>query len=232
MKISCIIPVYNEAARVGAVLNAVLGSKVLDEVIVINDGSSDNSLEVLEKIKRGLDGKVGSTFRLISYEKNRGKTHAVKVGIEASHSDFIMTIDSDLIDLDASAVDALAQPVLDGKADVTMSLRKNSFKIFHRLGIDFVSGERVFNKSLIGGLSELEKLPGFGLEVFLNNKMIDKKVRLKVVYWPNVICPRKSVKMGFWAGSWGDFKMNIQLIRIVGLFGYVRQLRELRRLFV
>lgn len=249
IKISCIIPVYNEASRVAKVLDAVLGCSLLDEVIVVNDGSSDGSLEVLKGIKSEYEkGKKGeragvmspreggrvdrSKFRLISLSKNRGKTHAVRVGLEKARNDYVMMIDSDLVGLSTADVEALARPVLEGRADVTMSLRKNSFKFFHKQGIDFVSGERVLKKSLFGDLSHLDKLPGFGLEVYLNKKMIEAEVRLVVVNWKNVITPRKSVKMGLIRGAWGDVKMDWHIVSVMGVAGVVKQFRAMKRLIV
>ncbi len=90
LNVSCIVPVYNEGPRVLAVLDALIASGLIDEIVVINDGSSDDTESLLQQ-------KAGINF--ISYKPNRGKSHAVKVGIEAARFDYIMMIDSDLIGL-------------------------------------------------------------------------------------------------------------------------------------
>lgn len=222
-KISCIVPVYNEGKRVGGVLNALVGHPMVDEVIVVNDGSSDDSEAVLKKIKG---------IRLISYKKNRGKTLAMKMGFEAAKNNLVMTIDSDLVGLDRGAIGDLIEPVLKDRADVSISLRKNSLGLFKLLGLDFVSGERVFDKKLLGDFGKLKKLPGFGLEVYMNNLIIQKKSRIKVVKWKNVISPRKSVKFGWFAGAWGDTKMVMQIVKVLGVFGVFRQFWKMRKLKV
>ncbi|MFA5948227.1 MAG: glycosyltransferase family 2 protein [Candidatus Gracilibacteria bacterium] len=214
MKISCVIPIYNEAERITNVLKAVVGHELIDEVIVVNDGSTDDSAAVLKN-------KVGIKF--ISYQKNRGKSYAVKCGIEASKNAWIMTIDADLIGLNKNNITELVNPVLNGDADVSISLRSNSLLIFKLFGLDFVSGERVFHKSIIGRLNKLGKLPSFGLEAYLNKKIISKKLRLKVVKWTNVITPRKFVKFGFWHGVKADISMVLQIVSLFKIRSLIRQ---------
>lgn len=218
MKISCVVPVYNEGERVKGVLKVLVGHPLIDEVIVVNDGSKDDSEEILRKIEG---------IKLISYKKNRGKTQAVKKAFLAAKNDYVMTIDSDLIGLEEKNITALIMPIKKGIADMTMTLRKNSLPIFRILGLDFVSGERVFKKSIIDDPDKLDKLPGFGLEAFLNNILIKKKMRLKVVDWKNVVTPRKAVKFGWWEGTKGDFKMVKQIISVLGIRGLYRQFMKM-----
>jgi len=221
MKISCIVPVYNEASRVGAVLDVLVGCELLDEVIVVNDGSTDNSEEILKK-RKGI--------KLISYHKNEGKSHAMRIGLEESKNDWVMTIDSDLEGLNRKNIEALIAPINSYKSNFAMTLRKNSLGIFKFFKLDFVSGERIFKKSMIKDLNDLEKLPGFGLEVFLNKIIIENQMKFMVVNWPNVVTPRKSVKFGFWAGIKGDFKMILQIKSVIGLFGILKQFWKMRLL--
>ena len=223
IKISCIIPVYNEGKRVKKVLDAVIGHELVDEIIVVNDGSTDDS----EKVLKEVDG-----IKLISYKKNRGKTGAVKAGFEESKNDLVMMIDSDLVGLKKIDITALIEPIKEGSVDITMTMRKNSLMIFKLFGLDFISGERVFRKSIIEDFNDLDKLPGFGLESFLNRILIKKKMRLKVVKWKNVVTPRKSVKFGWWKGTKGDIKMIKQIISVLGVSGIYKQYRKMLSLKV
>ena len=219
MNISCIVPVYNEAKRVGAVLDALAGCPWINEVIVVNDGSTDDSEAVLKERK---------AIRLISYKPNRGKSHAVKMGIEAAKNEWIMMIDSDLVGLRAEDVAALVEPIRKGEAEVSLSLRKNSLRIYKWLGIDFVSGERVFKKDSIGDLEILDTLPGFGLEVYLNDIIVSQKSPIAVVHWENVITPRKSAKFGWWTGMKGDLKMAREIFSVFGIKKIVSQIQAMR----
>ncbi len=223
MKVSCIIPIYNEAERVSHVLDAVVGHELVGEVIVVDDGSTDDSKTVLEKY---------SDIRLISYPKNRGKSFAVMTGFKESKNDVVMMIDSDLVGLEPKNITDLITPVLEGRADVSISLRKNSALIYKLLELDFVSGERVFHKNIIEKLDELEHLPGFGLETYLNGIIIAKCLRLKIVYWKAVISPRKSKKMGWWQGMRGDYKMVLQILSMLSAPKVVSMIYRMRALRV
>ena len=222
-KISCIVPVFNEGKRVGNVLKALIGHPLLDEVIVINDGSTDDSEKVLKKMKG---------INLISYAKNRGKSYAVMTGMKKAKNDLLLMIDSDLVGLRAKDISALVAPVLEGKADVAMTIRKNSFEIFKMMGLDFVSGERIFSRKSIPNLNDIGKLTCFGLESYLNNLIVKNGARLAIVDWKNVITPRKAVKFGYVEGNWRDLKMVGEIINYLGLFGIYKQVRGMQKLIV
>lgn len=222
MKISCIIPAYNESGRISDVINVLIPHKLIDDIIVVNDASTDNTEEILEEI-------TGIT--MISHTKNLGKTQAVVTGLSLAKNDIVMLIDADLIGLSDKAITSLAQPVLDNKADITISLRKNALSIYKILGIDFVSGERVFRKKLLlENIEKLNNLPGFGLEVFINELVISKKLRLKIERWDDVISPRKATKIGFFLGSLGDAKMIMQILSAVSLSKCIYQIYRMRKL--
>lgn len=222
-KISCIVPVYNEGARVGGVLKALVGHPLLDEVIVVNDGSTDDSEKVLKKVKG---------INLISYKKNRGKSFAVMTGMKKAKNDLLLMIDSDLQGLTAKDITALVEPVLEGKADVSMTIRKNSFEIFKMMGLDFVSGERIFSRKTIPSLDAIGKLTCFGLESHLNNLIVKKGLRLAIVDWKNVITPRKAVKFGYWEGTKRDLKMVKEIVDYLSLKGIYKQIRGMQKLIV
>ena len=218
--VSAIIPVYNEAPRVAKVLDAVIGHALVDEVIVINDGSSDDSEAVL---------KARPSIRLISYRPNRGKSHAALMGLRAAKNELVMILDADLLGLTPRNITDLIEPVAAGDADMSLTLRQNSLHIYRFFGLDFVSGERVFHKYIIRDLETLGRLPGYGLESFLNEIVVQKKMRLKVVRWDNVICPRKSAKVGWWAGTTADFQMVWSIISYLSLPGVIKVFLAMRR---
>lgn len=220
-KISCVIPVYNEAKTVSGVLDAVTGHPLVDEVIVVDDGSTDNSKSILEKRR---------DIRLISYQKNQGKSFAVMTGLKETKNDLVMLLDSDLINLNRDNVTALISPVITGETDITLSMRKNSLLIFKIFGLDFVSGERVFSKKIIPDLNQLAHLPGFGLETFLNQIIIGKELRLKSVKWNNVMITRKSKKVGWWKGVKGDYFMIMQILSMLKLSGLISHFHKMRKL--
>lgn len=223
-KITCIIPAYNEGPRIEGVLKIVDKHPMLHEVIVIDDCSKDNTSEMVKKFPG---------VRLIRHEVNKGKSQAVVTGIKESTGDFLFFLDADLIGLSREAISELIEPVASGKADISISLRVNSPWIWRFIGIDYISGERVFPKKLLENhLDEILKLARFGLESFMNKLIIKDKYRIKIIYWKNVSSPYKYTKDGLWKGIKGDFFMILDILKTVSLFGIVRQIYKLSMLKV
>jgi glycosyltransferase involved in cell wall biosynthesis len=218
-KISCVICAYNEAGRISNILDVAVAHPSLDEVIVVNDGSTDATEELLRSYH---------TVRAISYALNRGKTYALTRGINAARNELVMLLDADLSGVTPENIGALAEVVTSGNADVSMSLRRNSLALFRLIGIDFVSGERVIPKSLVrGALPEMERLPRWGGEVFMNQLIIARRMRVAVVSWPNVLNVRKYRKMGIWRGFQEEAEMIRDALLVVSPLGALRQSLEL-----
>lgn len=219
MKISCIICAHNEAPRIAAVLAAATGHADLDEVIVVDDNSSDDTIEVVEHFP---------TVKIIALPKNGGKSQALAHGLNAAQNDLIMLLDADLQNITEHDISALAEPVLSGAADVSVSLRKNALGIHHAIGLDFTSGERVIPKSLLADvLHEIHKLPKFGIESYMNLLIIKRGMRLAVVKWKEVTHMRKADKYGFIKGTLGDLKMSLDVLRVLSPWAVIKMNRAL-----
>lgn len=221
MGVSCIIPAYNEAPRIAAVLQTVIGHPLIDEVIVVDDGSSDGTAEVAALVP-GL--------RLIRQSPNRGKSWAVSVGIEAARHELILLLDSDLLGLAPEAISDLIDPVLSGQADVAISLRGNAPLPWRLIGLDYISGERVLRRALIGQPQALRALPRFGLEMHLNRRLIAARARIAIVRWPEVASPWKGAKRGRLAGVLADLRMLADMFRTVPLHRALGQIVAMRGL--
>lgn len=222
LTVSCIIPAWNEAERLPGILVSVIGHPAIDEVIVVDDGSSDGSAEVAER--------MGATVRRLS--RNQGKSSAVAAGIAMAGGELILLLDADLIGLTPKALIDLLLPVRSGWAEVAISLRQNAPWLWRRIGIDYISGERVMRRSLlVPHLPRIAALKGFALEVFLNDLWIGHKVRLSVVELA-VVSPSKSQKHGGLRGMRNDLLMLQDILTTVGPVQAVRQIQALRRLRV
>jgi len=205
--ISCIICAFNEEKRIGIVLNALKNHPYINEVIVINDGSSDKTKEVVSEF---------SFVKLISHTKNSGKSTAMATGISAAQYDTLVFLDADILSITPEDITELVKPVLEEKSDISISLRKNSLWIYRKIGLDFVSGERVIPKKyLINELENIKKLPGFGVEVFMNRIIIKNNLSIKIVKWNNVLIEKKSGKVGFIKGTLGDLSMIKQILKVI-----------------
>jgi glycosyltransferase involved in cell wall biosynthesis len=222
MRISCIIPAYNEAARIKDVLASVVGHPMIDEVIVVDDGSTDGTSDVVAAI---------ADVRLITLAQNRGKTAALAEAIALAKGEYLLLVDADLIGLSPADITALIAPVLSGRAGLSISLRRNAPWVWRRIGLDYISGERVLPKALIEPrLAGLANLPKFGFEVFLNELCIAAARPVAVVLWPGVISPMKAAKYGRWRGLQADIRMIGDIFRSVPATRLLRQIIVMRRL--
>ncbi len=228
MKISCLIPTYNEEPRITHVLSIVASHPLVDEVLVIDDCSKDNTPAVVNKLKEQFP-----KIRLIIHEKNGGKSKAICTGIKESTGDFLMFIDADLIGLNEQNLTDLIKPVIDGQADITISLRKNTPAIWKKIGLDYISGERVMPRNFLLPIADvLPTLPKFGLESYMNKQLIKSKFRIKIVNWPNVESPYKYKKVGLWKGIKGDALMILDIFRTITPIGPAYQIIKMKNLEV
>jgi glycosyltransferase involved in cell wall biosynthesis len=205
-RISCVICAYNEGPRLAAVLAAVARHPLLAEVILVDDGSIDDTAEVARRF---------GTVRLISHATNLGKSRAIATGVAAARHELLMLLDADLKGLRAENVTALAQPVLAGEAAVSISLRRNSLLMFRAASLDFVSGERVVPKELLGTvLQQIGELPRFGIEVYMNRRIIEQGLAVAVTCWQEVAQTRKTEKLGLRRGLRAEWRMVRDLMRV------------------
>lgn len=221
-RISCVVCAYNEEHRIRNILSAVDRHPAVAEVIVVNDGSTDAT----EALLAGYPD-----IKVISYSPNRGKTHALSRGIAAAKGDYLMLLDADLAGVSAGDIQALAAPVISGEARASISLRSNSLAIYRRLGLDFVSGERVIPRDLLSeAVAEMQRLPRWGGEAFMNERIIARGLTLAVVDWPNVVNVRKYAKLGRWRGILSELAMMRDALNVLSPWGVVRQNFALLRL--
>ena len=126
--LSIIVPVYNEVRTVRAVIDRLLAIDlpVPREIIVINDGSTDGTREILDTLEPRTTGSripdPGSRLRVIHAERNAGKGAAIRLGFNAAKGTIVAIQDADL-ELDPQQLSALVAPILDGEADVVFGSR-------------------------------------------------------------------------------------------------------------
>ncbi|MFY9552983.1 MAG: glycosyltransferase family 2 protein [Thermoanaerobaculia bacterium] len=116
MKLSVLIPVYNEARTIDEILRLVAREKTEKEILVVDDGSTDGTRQKL----RAWDGKDG--VRVLLHERNQGKGRAVRTAMEAAGGDVLIIQDADL-EYDPAEYSVLVKPIEEGRADVVFGSR-------------------------------------------------------------------------------------------------------------
>lgn len=116
MKLSVIIPVYNEVENIKTILKRVQDTNLAHEIVVVDDGSKDGTRDVLKE----LDGQ--QSVRVILHEKNKGKGAAVRTGMQAAQGDVLLIQDADL-EYDPRDYPDILKPIQEGVADVVYGSR-------------------------------------------------------------------------------------------------------------
>ena len=117
MKLSVVIPIYNECRTLRQVVERVLSVPLGMEVLCVDDGSTDGSREILEELRA-----KHQALRILLQPRNMGKGAALRRGIQEASGDFVLIQDADL-EYDPFEYPILLQPLLDGKADVVYGSR-------------------------------------------------------------------------------------------------------------
>ncbi len=137
--LSVVIPAYNEAETVESVINTVLNTPLVGEIIVVNDCSKDDTAEIVAKIAEN-EPRV----TLINHEINQGKGAALRTGFQHATLPFVIVQDADL-EYDPAEFELVVRPLIDGKCDVCYGSRylKNNprrvLKFWHTMGNRFLT---------------------------------------------------------------------------------------------
>ena len=188
--ISIIIPAYNEENKIKDTLESIKDIKEIDEIIVVDDGSSDKTSEVAKSVK-------SDKINVITQSQNRGKGYALNNGLKEAmkKADIIGFLDGDLGNT-ASEVEKLITPIINNEYDVTIAkfppakkkgglgfvknLAKESVK--EMTGVELtstLSGQRIFKKEV---LEIFDEIPfGYGVEVGMTIDILKNNFKIEEV---------------------------------------------------
>lgn len=117
MRLSVVIPVYNEVGTIKEIVGRVQAVDLQKEIVIVDDGSTDGTRELLQEITL-----CHENVRALYHDQNQGKGAALRTGFEAASGDIVIIQDADL-EYDPREYPVLLEPILDGRADIVYGSR-------------------------------------------------------------------------------------------------------------
>ncbi len=198
--IAAIVPAYNEAERIESVLNTLNNTKTLDEIVVIDDGSKDNTEEIVNKYEN---------IKYLKNEKNQGKAYSMNRGVKSTTSDIIFFCDADLKGLTPEIVEGIISPVANGEKDMFLGIRNNIIqKTVKSVAIN--TGERALKREIWENLPDFYK-HRYRIEAGLNNfvKTVGSGFDYKIFPYYQTL---KETKYGISKGMFLRWWMNLDVM--------------------
>lgn len=190
MKLSVVIPVYNEKSTIKEILRRVQAVNLEKEIIIVDDCSTDSTNEFLHSLK-------DQNVKIIYHKKNMGKGAALRTGIKETTGEIVIFQDADL-EYDPKEYESLIKPIQEGIADVVYGSRmlggrmQRVYMFWHKIGNNFLTfcvnflynttltdmetGYKAFRADIIKSLNLKES--GFSIEPEITAKIFKKKLKV------------------------------------------------------
>lgn len=227
--LSVVVPVYNEASTIANVIQTVLAQPLVQEVIIVDDASSDETWKALQPL-----AQENCRVKLFRHEINQGKGAALRTGFAKATASVVIVQDADL-EYDPSEYPALVRPILSGKADVVFGSRfigSGSHRVlyyWHSLGnrfltmlsnmatnlnlTDMEAGYKVFKREIIQKISIEENRFGFEPEIVAKVSQMDVSIyEVAISYYGRTYAEGKKI-------GWRD---GVSALRCIFKYNFFR----------
>ena len=198
-----IIPAYNEATRLPQVLKVVQQATLVHEVLVVDDGSHDNTAAAAH----------ACGVRTIQLSENQGKGSAMRAGALAASNDVLLFLDADLRGLTPAQVDALIRPIISGKADMSVGIFRGG-----RTATDLaqiispsLSGQRCLHRDFFLAAPLIDGSRS-GVEIALTIHARAHKLIIEVITLEGATHPMKEEKLGLVRGLFARWHMYSDIL--------------------
>lgn len=211
MRCTCLIPFYNESQNIEEVLNKILEVEEIDEVLCVNDCSTDNTAEIIKS--------RFPKINLVERFENGGKSAAVRTGLNYINSELTLLFDADISDVDFDEINSAIKSMKKGVADMLI-LRRDYAPINHFFPADIlICGERILPTNDLRRIFK-EDFQGYAMEFEINNYYLKRNA--KIMY---MLCSTKNTHKTMKWGMIDGIKREIDvfykiLIRDYGILKY------------
>jgi len=204
-KSTAIICAYNEEKTIREVVSIVCDN-FFDEVIVVNDGSTDKTDNILNKLREFY------VFKYIKFDENNGKGFAMATGVENASSEIIVFVDADLSNLKEDHLFELAMPVVQNESDMILGQATETLIDYSINPFKSFTGERaVFKKDILPIVDKM-KSSMFGVETLINLYYKSNGKKVKYVMLDGLKHPTKFDKASILQASKEFLKEGNQII--------------------
>lgn len=217
--VACIIPVFNESNTIVGELKALSNIKDIEEIICVDDGSTDKIVQKLKSSKL-----LSRRIKLISLDQNRGKFMAVYSGLKRVKNEIVLLLDADLKNINTLQLKNAIKIFCNNPTLDMLILRHTNDHLINKIirSDVVIIGGRLIRKRHLDKIFKT-KANRFQLELAINNYMISNKLKY---YWLPFSFQHfyKSQKYGFLKGWKKEFKMWHDLFSYKGVFYFIKNL--------
>ena len=205
MKVSAIIPAYNEEKNIGRVLSVLIQIEEIVEILVINDGSTDKTNEIAHSYG----------VKVIDFAENHGKGIAMWAGVMHTNAPVVLFLDADLIGLTRQQVRDMISPIINGYADMTLGIfcHGRAMTDLAQKIAPYLTGQRAMKRWVLDNLDKEDWQTGFGIEMKITRLAKTSNIRVMEVPLVNTTHTMKEEKMGFVRGVAARARMYWEIIK-------------------
>lgn len=217
--VSAVVPAFNEERTIRSVIHVLLCHPRIKEVIVVDDGSTDRTVEQVRDLP----------ITIIELRRNCGKSTAMNAGVAAAKYEHVFFCDADVIGLSIQTIDALFTPVLSGKQAMFVGVRERSIWHLNQLlrFSPILGGERILSKELWYKVPTTFK-KNFQIEIALNYFAKQMPGNMGFMLMPGVTQIIKEKKYGLLTGLFRRLFMMWDIVVVsIKIYGFesVRQVQ-------
>jgi len=207
MKVAAIVPAHNERERISAVLDAIKNAETVDEILVVSDGSTDGTYELVS---------ADPEIRVIQLKTNLGKGGAMRAGALGTDADVILFLDADLIGMDGGKVDAIVRPVIEERADMSIGIFKGGRgpTDLAQFLTPYISGQRAMRREVFLNIPLIDRVRS-GVETAITKYYRAHGLRVERVTLVGCTHCMKEEKLGFVRGAAARMRMYYDIGKIM-----------------